>query len=94
MERSRCCSSWGTCGLVRGAKEGKKEERRDTGDIIIVQDPDTIQLMEHVRGGRKLDWNALSFENIWGGGSLNASRNQRILKVEIGRIWLNLLSTE
>lgn len=31
MERSRCCSSWGTCGLVRGAKEGKKEERRDTG---------------------------------------------------------------
>lgn len=62
MERSRCCSSWGTCGLVRGAKEGKKEERRDTGDIIIVQDPDTIQLMEHVRGGRKLDWNALSFD--------------------------------
>lgn len=73
--------SGGHAASLEGQKKGKKRNE-EIRDIIIVQDPDTVQVMEHVRGGRKLVWNALSFENTWGGGSLNASRNQRVLKVE------------
>lgn len=52
MERSRRCSFWGTCSLVRGAKEAKKRGTKGYYNC-------TVQLMEHVRG--KLVWNALPF---------------------------------
>lgn len=52
MERSRHCSFWGTCSLVRGAKEAKKRGTKGYYNC-------TVQLMEHVRG--KLVWNAFPF---------------------------------